>query len=139
MYFMLSSSRFVVAVHALSVMAKQPARSPVCSNTIARSVHTNPVVIRRLMCSLEKAGLVQSVSGRSGGFVLSQAAGTISLADIYRAVEDEAVFRMHKTNENCPVAIQMAECLVPFLKSAERAMARSLSETSLAQIVMSIN
>ena len=57
---MLSSSRFVVAIHALSVLARNSGKGPVCSNMIAQSVHTNPVVIRRLMSELEKATLVAS-------------------------------------------------------------------------------
>ena len=63
---MLSSSRFIVAVHALSVLARFTGKGPVCSATVAESVHTNPVVIRRLMTELEKADLVRSVAGRSG-------------------------------------------------------------------------
>ena len=46
---MLSSSRFVVAVHAMSVLARFRGKGPVCSALVAESVHTNPVVIRRLM------------------------------------------------------------------------------------------
>ena len=65
-------------------------KGPVCSNMIAQSVHTNPVVIRRLMSELEKASLVASTSGRSGGFSLARPAPQITLADVYRAVEDEA-------------------------------------------------
>ena len=53
---MLSSSRFVVAIHALSVLARSDSKGPVCSATIAESVHTNPVVIRRMMAELERAG-----------------------------------------------------------------------------------
>ena len=55
---MLSSSRFVVAIHALSVIARAGGRNPVCSSVVAESVNTNPVVIRRLMRDLEKGGYV---------------------------------------------------------------------------------
>ena len=83
---MLSSSRFVVAIHALSVLARSASKGPVCSSAIADSVHTNPVVIRRLMAELEKAKLVRSIAGRSGGFALDRTATGITLADIYLAV-----------------------------------------------------
>ncbi len=138
---MLSSSRFVVAVHALSILARSPDRQPVCSALIAQSVHTNPVVIRRLMSALEKSKLVQSVAGRAGGFVLSRAADAISLAEIYDAVEDKSVFRMHKTDPDaqCPVALQMSNALSPFLRTAEVAMAEALGKTSLRQVVASIH
>lgn len=133
---MLSSSRFVVAIHALSVLARSESKGPVCSGTIAESVHTNPVVIRRMMAELERAGLVRSVSGRCGGFALDREANEISLADIYLAVEGESVFRMHNVDPNskCPIAQQMQAVLsVPF-KEAESALSSSLAQTSLRDV-----
>jgi Rrf2 family protein len=137
---MLSSSRFVVAIHALSVLARAKAEEPVCSATIAQSVHTNPVVIRRLMAELEKAELVRSVAGRCGGFVLEGKAERISLADIYRAVEDEGMFRMHKTdpNSHCPVAKQMKSILSGPLKNAEAALSASLAGTTLQDVALAV-
>ncbi len=137
---MLSSSRFVVAVHALSVLACQHGKAPVCSNTIAASVHTNPVVIRRLMTELEDAQLVVSTAGRSGGFSLARPANEISLADVYGAVEDKTVFRMHKMDPSadCPIAAQIGKALSPSLRAAELAMTQSLGTTSLADVSLAI-
>ncbi|WP_395687849.1 Rrf2 family transcriptional regulator [Aestuariivirga sp.] len=137
---MLSSSRFVVAVHAMSVLARYRGRGPVCSALVAASVHTNPVVIRRLMSELERARLVRSVAGRSGGFELNRDPGEITLADVYFAVEDESVFRMHKTNpqSNCPVATQLGKVLSGPLKAAECALHSSLARTSLRDVAGSI-
>ena len=74
---MLSSSRFIVAIHALSVLARHANKGPVCSSTIATSVDTNPVVIRRLMAELEKAKLVRATAGRCGGVELERNADGI--------------------------------------------------------------
>jgi Rrf2 family protein len=133
---MLTSSRFAVAIHVLCVLAKNYGKGPVCSTLIAQSVGTNPVVIRRLMSELEKAKLIISTSGRSGGFALSKSAASISLADIYEAVEDAEVFKLHHTDRDskCPIAAQMAEILVPKLRDAETAMTDSLRLTKLTQI-----
>jgi len=138
---MLSSSRFIVAIHALSVLARNSGKGPVCSNMIAQSVHTNPVVIRRLMSELEKASLVASTSGRSGGFSLARPAPQITLADVYRAVEDEAVFRMHKLYPEaaCPVAAQLSKVLSPPLRAAESAMTMSLQLTTLDDVSQAIH
>jgi Rrf2 family protein len=136
---MLSSSRFIVAIHALSVLARSTGKGPVCSNAIAESVHTNPVVIRRLMSELEKSSIVKSTAGRTGGFELARPAPAISLADVYLAVEDETVFRMHKMDPNaeCPVAAQLKSVLLKPLKSAEQAMTNALGATSLHDVVQS--
>ena len=65
------------------------------------------------MAELEKAKLVRATAGRSGGFELERGAEGITLQDIYQAVEDATVFRMHKTDPNskCPVACQMGKIL----------------------------
>ncbi|MFN4143692.1 RrF2 family transcriptional regulator [Aestuariivirga sp.] len=137
---MLSSSRFVVAVHAMSVLARFAGKGPVCSALVAESVHTNPVVIRRLMTELEKAKLVKSVAGRSGGFELNRDPGEITLADVYFAVEDENVFRMHKTDphSNCPVAAQLGKVLSAPLRAAECALHTSLARTSIRDVASAI-
>ncbi len=138
---MLSSSRFVVAIHALSVLALNAKKGPVCSNMIASSVHTNPVVIRRLMAELEKAKLVRAVAGRSGGFELGRNADGITLADVYQAIEDDAVFRMHKTNPNseCPIAAQMKSILLSPFRAAECALSSSLAKTTLQDVAEAIH
>jgi Rrf2 family protein len=137
---MLSSSRFIVAVHAMSVLARFTGKGPVCSALVAESVHTNPVVIRRLMTELEKANLVRSVAGRSGGFELNRDPSSITLADVYFAVEDENVFRMHKIDPNsaCPVAAQLGKVLSPPLRAAECALHTSLAKTSIRDVALSI-
>lgn len=137
---MLSSSRFVVAVHAMSVLARFAGKGPVCSALVAESVHTNPVVIRRLMGELEKANLVRSVAGRAGGFELNREAAAITLADVYFAVEDENVFRMHKVDphSNCPVAAQLGKVLSGPLKAAECALHSSLASTSIRDVAAAI-
>lgn len=134
---MLSSSRFVVAIHVLCILAKNAGKGPVCSNQIACSVDTNPVVIRRLMSELEKAKLVLSTAGRAGGFSLNRTACDVSLADIYEAVESSTVFRTHKLDPNsvCPIGAQMFEALMPKLRGAEKAMTASLQQTKLSEIV----
>ena len=138
---MLSSSRFIVAIHALSVLARHAHKGPVCSTAIATSVDTNPVVIRRLMAELEKAKLVRATAGRSGGFELERGAEGITLADIYQAVEDETVFRMHKTDPNskCPVACQMGKILGAPLRAAESALSTSLAMTTLHDVAEAIH
>lgn len=137
---MLSSSRFIVAIHALSVLARNAGKGPVCSAFVAESVHTNPVVIRRLMTELEGAKLVRSVAGRSGGFELDRNASDITLADVYHAVEDETVFRMHKADPNsaCPVAAQLGKILNAPLRAAECALHTSLAKTTLNEIATAI-
>ena len=134
---MLSSSRFVVAAHVMTLLAMNAGKGPLCSSSIAQSVETNPVVIRRLMSQLEGAQLITSTSGRAGGFLLAKPADQISLSCIYQAVEDEQMFRMHKASSNpeCETARQIMSLLTPHLSQASRAMTEKLGGTLLSDIV----
>lgn len=134
---MLSSSRFVVAIHALSVLASNAGKGPVCSSIIASSVRTNPVVIRRLMSELERSSLVKSTAGRTGGFELAKPAASITLAEVYGAVEDDTVFRPHKidADSECPIAKQLMSVLASPLRTAENALKESLGLTTLEDVV----
>lgn len=61
-----ASTRFTIALHILTLLASNRAQ-PLTSEYIARSVNTNPVVIRRLLGLLRKRGLVSSQPGNRGG------------------------------------------------------------------------
>jgi DNA-binding IscR family transcriptional regulator len=92
------------------------------------------------MIDLEKAALVTSASGRSGGFSLSRTPSEITLADIYRAVEDEGLFRPHRIDPKtkCPVGIQILKVLSQPFEMAEEALTGSLSRTSLQEVAARI-
>ncbi|MFU1875248.1 Rrf2 family transcriptional regulator, partial [Enterococcus faecium] len=54
---MAMSTKLSVAIHILSLIETGP-QEQVTSEYIASSVNTNPVVVRRLMSQLKKAGLI---------------------------------------------------------------------------------
>ena len=69
---MASSCRFAFAVHVLAVLALKREGGGVCSDRLASSVNTNPVIIRRLITRLRLAGLVCTQKGAGGGASLCQ-------------------------------------------------------------------
>src|SRR5437879_10204915 len=101
---MRTSCRFAMAVHVLTVLAYKQG-DPVTSGLLAQSVNTNPVVIRRLLLTLQHARLVETRKGVGFGSRLSRSPARINLAQVYRAVEGEAPFVLppHKPNPACQV------------------------------------
>src|SRR5436190_18868614 len=73
-----ASCRFAMGVHTLLLLAHSEGES-LTSAVISRSTNTNPVVVRRLLCSLSKAGLVQTQKGPRGGARISRGADAITL------------------------------------------------------------
>src|SRR5438105_2398663 len=74
-----TSCRFAMAVHVLSVLAYKEG-VPVTSALLASSVNTNPVIIRRLLLSLQRDKLVETRKGSASGSRLSRSPGRINLA-----------------------------------------------------------
>ena len=136
---MAANSRFAVAVHALAVIAHHSDQRHT-SRAIAGSIATNPVVIRRLLSQLAKAGIVESAHGAKGGFRLAKPAAKITLLDVYKAVEDcGGLFALHeKKNEKCPVACRMAGILEGVFSRVESKITPELKRTTLSAIVSQI-
>jgi Rrf2 family protein len=134
-----SNSRFPVAVHILTALAYSP-REWLTSPTLARSVGTNPVVVRRLLGQLRSAGLVVAHAGALGGMELARRAETITLLDVYRAVEGGSPFVLPDKPENkaCAVSCAMKRLLGSVLAETDRAISRSLEKVRLSDLVKEI-
>lgn len=135
------STRFAVAIHILSVLEMNKSE-PSTSDCVARSVNTNPVVIRRLTSMLNKAGLVEVRPGVAGA-KLKKPAAEISLLDIYRAVhvvQENNLFAVHEhPNVKCPVGKNIQDVILPVFQLAQQAMERVLQEVTLHDVVQSIS
>ncbi|AST00636.1 MULTISPECIES: Rrf2 family transcriptional regulator [Geobacillus] len=130
------STRFSMAVHILCLLAISPADCT--GDFIAQSVNTNPVIIRRLMGMLKKAGLVDVRPG-VGGASLRKPPDQITLLDVYRAVrvvETDQLFRIHEhPNIQCPVGRNIEAVLQAELKEAQAAMEARLSQTTISWLL----
>ncbi|MGD9559346.1 MAG: Rrf2 family transcriptional regulator [Oscillospiraceae bacterium] len=134
------NTRFPVATHTLAVIALTQGR-PCTSELIAKSVNTNPVVVRRIISQLKKAGLVQ-VLPAAGGTRLVRAPEGITLLDIYNAVktiEDAALFDVHPNpNPKCYIGANIHKALESPLATAQQAMEEQLGQVSLAEVMAPI-
>lgn len=133
------STRFTVALHILTLLAAEPGEAQT-SEYIAGSVNTNPVVVRRLMASLRKAGMVTSQPGAGGGWVLAVDAKKLNLRDVRRALEEGSPFSMHtqKPNPKCPVGKCIQTVLAPIYDAAEAKMEAHLARTTIEGLLESV-
>lgn len=137
---MAANSRFAVAVHVAALLAHREALGEqwVSSTGLADSVRTNPVVVRRALGALAKAGLVRTQPGRRGGARLARRAEEIPLVEIYHAVErGEGLLapNPNPTQRTCPVSSGIGRALTPIFVDVESAVEETLGRTSLADIL----
>jgi DNA-binding IscR family transcriptional regulator len=77
-------SRLSGMLHVLLHMAGQ--EGPITSEHLAEMMHTNPVVVRRIMTGLRARGHVRSEKGHGGGWRLATDPGKLTLYDVYEAL-----------------------------------------------------
>lgn len=111
------------------------------SQTLAASVNTNPVVVRRLLLALRRAGLIETFTGKRGGARLRKNPNRISLVDIYDAVERRPVISVNKRRalRQCDVSCNMKSIMSCVAESTEQAVRKHLRGITLAQLVRKVH
>ncbi len=130
------NSRFSVAIHILSLIATTSDKSLLTSDFIAGSVNTNPVVIRRMIGVLKKAGLLLSHSGVAGYELLVEPKNLTLLA-IYQAIDGpEQLFAIHdEPNPACAVGREIQHTLEDVYTSIWQAMEGQLQAQTLQDVL----
>jgi Rrf2 family protein len=120
-----------MSVHALCMLAEGDTTHT--SQDIAASLKTNAVVIRRMLATLQSAGIIASSKGPNGGSRLARPPKQISLGEVFRATESGSRFHLHET-----AALEhrgVVGALGGVLKKAQAAFEDELNQTSLNQLL----
>ncbi len=129
------NSRFAIALHVLTFLALA-GDEPTTSEYIAGSVSTNPVVIRRILGELRRAGLVTAQRGVGGGANLARPPSRITLLDVYRAMAEADLFALHphSPNPHCTCGGNIQPVLRGVFGAAESAVEDVLAGITVAQM-----
>jgi Rrf2 family protein len=101
------SSQEEYGLRCMLQVAAQPPTEPMTLTEIARREGMSVPYVAKLMAALRQSGLVESVRGRSGGYVLSRPPARISVLDVILALgeqlfDSEYCDRYHGANdESC--------------------------------------
>jgi Rrf2 family protein len=133
---MAANSRFAMASHIMTAIALKD-HELVNSTYLADSLNTNPVVVRRILGDLQKAGLLETTAGRNGGARLAKKATAISLFDVFAAVDEGELFAYNPNdpNKKCALSCEMKTVLKPIFTSASQALAENLRQVRLSDLV----
>lgn len=129
------NSRLSLALHTLGHMAGDPSQTRTSAN-IAEHAGTNPVVVRRVLGKLREAGLLVSEKGHSGGWTLAKPPESITLADVYLALEERLVSGNDGESKpsQCDVETDLQDRISEVLEDVEQSLVQRLRETSIVDV-----
>ncbi|WP_131116838.1 Rrf2 family transcriptional regulator [Lichenihabitans psoromatis] len=127
-------SRLSGVLHVLLHMAERP--EPQTSESLARAMDTNPVVLRRIMAGLREKGFVRSEKGHGGGWTMACDLEQVTLRDIYEGLGEPEILAMSNRTEapGCIVEQAVNAALGQAFDDAEALLLTRFGEVTLAQL-----
>lgn len=127
-------SRLSGILHVLLHMAEET--GPITSELLAAAMHTNPVVVRRVMAGLREAGFVRSERGHGGGWSIARDLHEITLRDIHVALGSPDLFAIGNRTEapGCLVEQTVNSALNEGFCEAERVLLERFGRVTLAAL-----
>ena len=128
------NSQLSGVLHVLLHMAERT--DPATSESLAKAMDTNPVVIRRILGGLRDKGYVQSEKGHGGGWTLDCDLARVTLRDIYSALGCPPLLAMSNRTESpgCLVEQAVNAALDQAFRDAEALLLARLGEVTLATL-----
>lgn len=132
-------SRLSGILHVLLHMAE--ADGPTTSENLAKSMQTNPVVVRRTLGELRKRGYVRSGKGHGGGWELNCHLSKVTLRDIYAALGSPSLLAIgHRTESpGCLVEQAVNATLEQAFQDAEAILLDRLGEVTLEALRLHVS
>jgi DNA-binding IscR family transcriptional regulator len=132
--FMKRNSQLSGVLHVLLHMAERA--GPMTSETLARAMDTNPVVIRRIMAGLRDQEYVRSEKGHGGGWTLARDLSEVTLRDIYTAIGRPPLLAIGNRTESpgCLVEQEVNAALGTAFRDAESVLLSRLGAVTLASL-----
>jgi DNA-binding IscR family transcriptional regulator len=128
----MTDSRLTISIHILTLLAGIP-NEWISSDFIAGSININPVLVRKEVANLKKAGFIESKEGKGGGSRLAKKPSEISFDLIYGALYDCCSFKTYNNQPNpqCPIGNKIEEKLINVYIGAEQAFIEELKKTNI--------
>ncbi|MEW2382714.1 Rrf2 family transcriptional regulator [Micromonospora sp. NPDC047707] len=130
------------ALHCCVVLTAS--KEPVPAATLAQLHDVSGSYLAKQLQALSRAGLIHSVQGKSGGYVLTRAAESITVLDVVQAVDGPApAFVCTEIRQRGPLAAPAAACTAPCpiaraMGAAEEAWRQALATVTIADLARDV-
>ena len=128
------TGELAIALHILGFLASQRGR-PLTSAMLAHAYGTSPVVLRRVLSKLQRAGLVETRRGAHGGSVLARPAKDINLRQAYEALYARPqILTRHPTSCRERIPVVVGEFINELFGDAEEALLQRLESVTVERM-----
>lgn len=117
---------------------------PVPATKLAELHDVSPSYLAKQLQALSRAGLVRSVQGKAGGYVLTREAASITVLDVVEAVDGPGpAFTCTEIRQRGPLATPAEACTAPCpiaraMAGADTAWREALRAVSIADLVQDV-
>ena len=132
------------ALHCTTVLALLPADSALPASRLAEFHGVPAAYLAKALQALSRAGILESVPGRKGGYRLGRAPGEISLLDVVDAVEGrERSFRCTEIRKRGPAQVSPGLyspvcAIAEAMYRADEAWRAELARTTVADLLQKL-
>lgn len=131
------NTKLSIAVHTMLCIAFFEEEGTT-SKTLAKSVSTNPTIIRRILIKLKKSGFI--TINRKGSRLIKDPS-QITVLSIYKAIysdKERSLFNFHNPNHICPVGCAMLDVLHEEFDNARITFEKALSKITIESMIEEI-
>ncbi|WP_027094593.1 RrF2 family transcriptional regulator [Cohnella thermotolerans] len=132
---------FGYALQSLVYLAQRSEFDSRCpSGEIADIVCTEATLMRRILARLAKANIVEAREGRDGGYFLRKSPETITLAEVYRALEmtEPLCTGLMDTASDGMIGMEIKDTFSEIMKETEQLMMVVLEKRTVADLVRQV-
>jgi len=104
------STRTRYGLRAILELASNHGKGPLQLKIIARNQDISLKYLEQLMATLKSGGLVRSLRGSKGGYILAKAANQIRLSDVFSALEGPSAITVECLDDDSYCA-RTADCV----------------------------
>ncbi len=129
------SAKERIGLRAMVEFARRYGTNPVPLSEVARAEELPLPYLEHVVAALRRAGLLQSIRGAHGGYMLTRQPSAISISDVFRAVEG-SVMTLECTSTDGSFCIREPVCATcSFWQALASRLSETLENTSLADIL----
>lgn len=93
------------SLRALSDLCSRYGEAPVSVSDIASRQDIPATYLEQIFGKLRRGGILESVRGAQGGYILARPAGKITIAEILQALGEPVIFGSCQTDKGCENAV----------------------------------